>query len=622
MKENTMGGIFGRILHVDLTTGQTEVETLPRETYLKLLGGRALSAYYLLRELAPGVDPLGPENILVFAPGILQGTGLPGTGRHGIGGKSPLTGAVGSSESGGWWGHEFKRTGFDALVVKGRSPQPAYLWIKDGQAEIRPAGHLWGRKTAETERLIRQELGDDKVRVAQIGPGGENLVRYAAVMHDINRAAGRNGLGAVMGSKNLKAVAVRGGAGPEIADRQRLAKVAKWLGENYAEKAAWAVKFGTVIGVTSLNGQGALPTRAFRDASFEGGDKIGWQSLKDSILIGRDTCAVCPIKCKQVVEYEDPQGRRSIDPAYGGPEYETLAALGSNCGVDDLVAVSKASELCNAYGLDTISTGMVIAFVMECVEKGLLSAEETGGYLPWWGDAEALLEGIELIAAGQGFGQRMAQGSARLAAEIGPQAQALALTIKGQELPMHEPRFKAAMGLGYAVAPVGADHMMNIHDADYSFESGKLARLNSVFKTGPQKPGVLDEDKLSLFFHETNWAHFLDCALVCMFHPYSYEHVAEALSAVTGVEFSIHDLLAVGQRAQTLCRLFNQREGFTAADDVLPQRVMTPFEEGPLAGQAVGPEKLAWARSRYYEMMGWEPETGRPLERNLDDLGL
>ena len=620
MNENTMGGIYGKVLRVDLTAGRIETESLPREVYLKLMGGRALVAYYLLRELSPGADPLGPENLLIFAPGILQGTGLPGSGRHGIGAKSPLTGAVGSSESGGWWGHEFKKTGFDALVVTGRAAEPVYLWIKDGQVEIRPAGHLWGQKTADAQRMIREELDDKKIRVAQIGPGGEKMVRYASVMHDINRAAGRTGMGAVMGSKNLKAVAVRGSLKPRVVDRKTLTDLGKWLGRNYEAKVGWAVKFGTPIAVTSMGDRGGLPTRAFKDPMFEDRAQIGWQTLKDTILKDRDTCAVCPIRCKQVVEYQDPEGRMDIDPAYGGPEYETLAALGSNCGVGDLVAVSKGNELCGAYGIDTISTGMVISFVMDCVEQGLLTEDQTGGYLPRWGDGEAMLEGIELIASRKGFGEMMSQGVKRMADWIGPRAQELAIHVKGEELPMHEPRWKVGMGLGYAVAPVGADHMMNIHDADYSFESGKLARLNSVFETGPQDPGVLDENKLHLFFHETNWQHFLDCALMCMTHPYDYRQVASALTAVTGVEISVGDLMAVGERAQTLCRLFNYREGFTEADDRLPKRVMEAFKEGPLEGRAVGPEKYDWARHRFYEMMGWEAESGTPTPRRLDDL--
>ena len=619
----TLGGNHGKFLHVNLATGAIEVETPAEEIYRKLVGGRALVAYLLLRDLPQGVDPLGPENLLIFAPGILQGTSLPGVGRHGVGAKSPLTGGLGSSEVGGWWGYEFKRAGYDALIVHGRAADgPVYLWIKDGEVEIRPAGHLWGKETAETQAILHEELGDDKVKVAQIGQAGENLVRYSAIMNDINRAAGRNGMGAVMGSKNLKAIAVRGRKAPKVADRKRITEVSKWLGQNYEEKAAVYVKMGTPIGVMSLGQTGGLPTAAFQEAQFENREKISGQVMHETILTERDTCMVCPIKCKQVVEYDDPEGKYRVDPVYGGPEYETLAAFGSNCCVDDLGAVAKANERCAAYGLDTISTGAVIAFVMECVDRGLLTANDTDGYLPQWGDSTAMLEGVELIARREGYGDKMAQGVKHLAAEIGRGAEAFALHSKGQELPMHEPRLKAAMGLGYAVAPVGADHMMNIHDSFYASPTAHLERVNAVYNVGPLSPHELSEEKMNLFYHEVNWKHFLDCGVICMFYPYGYEHMAEALSGTTGLEYTIQDMLAVGERAQTLSRLFNYREGFTKEDDQLPRRVMKAFDKGPLAGVEISQESFDWALHRYYELMGWDRETGYPLPERLKTLGL
>ncbi|NOZ48893.1 MAG: aldehyde ferredoxin oxidoreductase family protein [Chloroflexi bacterium] len=615
------GGTHGKILHVDLTSGQLRIETPDDYIYRTLIGGRALIAYLLLRDLPPGTDPLGPENRLIFAPGILQGTHLPGSGRHGVGAKSPLTGALGSSEAGGWWGTEFKGTGFDALVIRGRAAQPVYLWIKDGEVEMRPAEHLWGKETAEVAALLHEELGDHKVRIAQIGIAGENQVRFAAIMHDINRAAGRNGLGAVMGSKNLKAVVVRGTQPPSVVDRKRIVTVARWLGQNYKVDAAWAVKMGTPAGVSSLGLISALPTRNFQHHAFPGREKISGELMHETILKGRDTCMVCPIACKQVVAHEDAD-EYSLAPVYGGPEYETLAALGSDCGVDNLLAVAKANERCAAYGLDTISAGATIAFVMECVDRGLLTADATGGYLPRWGDARAMLAGVELIARREGFGDKMAEGVARLAADIGNGAEAFALHVKGQELPMHEPRLKAAMGLGYAVAPVGADHMMNIHDTDFASPGYRLQRVNSVYKVGPLPPDDLGEEKMNLFYHEVNWMHALDCCLICMFHPYRYEHVAEALSGATGVEYSIEDVLAVGERAQTLSRLFNYRQGFTAADDRLPGRVMKAFNTGPLAGIEITPASFDWALHRFYELMGWDRETGTPLPERIEALGL
>lgn len=617
-----LGGTYGKILHVNLTTGDKWIETPAKEIYHRLVGGRALVAYLLLRDLPPGANPLGPENLLIFAPGILQGTNLPGSGRHAVGAKSPLTGGLASSEIGGWWGHEFKRTGYDVLVVHGRAGQPVYLWIENEQVEIRPATHLWGKDTGEVEPLIRAELGDDKIRVAQIGVAGESMVYFSSIMHDINRAAGRGGTGAVMGSKNLKAVAVRGTRKLEVADRKRVSEVSKWLGQNYREKAGWAIETGTPGGVIHLNTIGALPTRGFQDPQFTAPEKISGQLMHETILKERDTCMVCPISCKQVVEHDDPDGRYTLDPVYGGPEYETLSALGSNCGVDNLLAVAKANERCAAYGLDTISTGGTIAFVMECVQRGLLTATDTGGYLPQWGDPEAMLAGVELIARRQGFGNRMANGSAKLAAEIGNGAEAYAMHTRGLEVAMHEPRFKPSLLIGYATSPSGGDHITSVQDSDYAGPGDNINRVNAIYKVEPLARHDLSEKKLQLVYHEINWHHFLDCGVMCYFHPYFYEHMAEALSGATGLEYSIADVLAVGERANTLGRLFNYREGFTQADDKVPRRLMKAFETGPIAGEALSPEKFEWALRRYYELMGWDRETGYPLPERLNALGL
>jgi len=620
-----IGGTYGKLLHVDLTTGRIQVESLPDEVYRLLAGGRALVAYLLLRDLPQGADPLGPENLLIFAPGVMQGTNFPGAGRHGVGGKSPLTGVLGSSEVGGWWGHEFKRTGFDALVVSGRAASPVYLWIHDGEAEIRPAGGLWGLDTGPAQAAIRRELGD-RVRVAQIGPAGENGVRYAAIMHDVNRAAGRNGLGAVMGSKNLKAVAVRGTRNVPIADRKRVTAVARWLGENYRKEMAWATSptgRGTQDGLTGLAAVGGLPTRNFGVAVFEHPELLSGERNYEMFLKGRDTCHGCPVACKQVFQNEDEDPYRRLDPVYGGAEYEAMGAFGSSCGVEDNLAVLKANELANAYGLDAISTGMSIAFAMECFENGLLTTAETGGLEYRWGDGALLVRSVEMIAGRQGFGDFLAEGVARMAARIGPAAEPFNVTVRRQELPMHEPRLKPALGAGYAVAPVGADHQMNMHDTAYLRPAG-MRRVNSALAEPlpPLDRAALDENKSIVFYHELNWSHFLDCALICQFYCYDYAQMAEAMSGVTGVEYGIHDILAIGERAQALSRLLNLREGSGAEEDRLPRRVMTAFEAGPLAGSGIRDEDLAWCLRRFYERMGWDPETGEPARQRLEALGI
>jgi aldehyde:ferredoxin oxidoreductase len=619
-----IGGAHGRILHVDLTSGEFRVEQPPDDVYRLLVGGRALVAYFLLRDLAPGTPPLSPDNLLIFAPGLMQGTNFPGAGRHGVGGKSPLTGAIGSSEAGGWWGHEFKRAGFDALVIRGRALRPVYLWIKDGQYELRPAEHLWGLQTWPAEVAIRAELGDPRVRVAQIGPAGENQVLYAAIMHDVNRAAGRNGLGALMGSKNLKAVAVRGTLTLPLADRKPVTALSRWAGENYKTLAAWATTpgRGTQDSLKHWGFVGALPTANFSQPVFDEAPLLSGERNYAMFLKERDTCQACPITCKQVFEHESENPYQKLNPAYGGPEYEAMAALGPTCRVTDNLAVSKAAELCNANGLDVISTGAAIGFAMEAFERGLFTRADTGGLDFCWGDGDVLVRSVELIARRAGFGAVLAEGVARMAARLGDAAAEFNLTVKGQELPMHEPRLKQVLGLGYSVAPVGADHMMNVHDTDFMTDGDCLQRVNTALekKVGPLRPRDLNEDKLQVFFHEVCWMHFQDCAVNCHFYFYRYEHMAAALSAVTGVPFTLRDILAVGERAQTLARLFNYREGFSAADDRLPKRVLKAFASGPLAGIDIDAEALAWARRRYYQLMRWDPDTGVPSRESLAAL--
>lgn len=628
-----VGGTWGKILHVDVTNGSTWVETPPDEVYLRLIGGRGLVAYLLLKHTPAGVDALGPDNVLIFAPGVLQGTNLPSSGRHGVGAKSPLTGAIASAEAGGWWGHEFKRTGWDALVIHGRAPAPAYLVIKDGEVSLRPAEHLWGQDTAPVEAAIRAELGDPKVRVAQIGIAGENGVLYSAIMHDVNRAAGRNGLGAVMGSKNVKAVAVRGTQSVQQGNRQRIQPVTKWIGQEYKQSMEWAVTMGTPGSVAYHAKTSNLPVRNFQAPFFPDAKSIDGKTMAATIRKERDSCQACPVFCKQVVEYkgqpfpDEPllkttlTGKTSIDPVYGGPEYETLGAFGSACGVTDLIAVAKANELCAAWGLDTISTGMTIAYVMELVDRGLLAAEQTGGFLPTWGDGDAVLEAVDMIAHCRGFGARMGLGSKRISDWVGEGSDAYLVEVKGQELPMHDPRTKVGLGLGYAVAPVGADHMMNIHDGDYASPGGGLNRVRAVYPAEPMPVTALDEKKVELFYHEVNWTHFMDCAVVCAFYPYNYLHLAEAVSGATGQDYTPAEILRVGERAQHLCRLFNLREGLTAADDRLPKRIMQPFTDGPAAGVEISEANLLRARQQWYGLMGWSPE-GAPTPERLAELGL
>jgi aldehyde:ferredoxin oxidoreductase len=616
-------GYHGRILRVDLTSGKVWLDEHDEDFYRMLVGGRSVIAYYLLKETPRNLDALSPENLLIFAPGVLTGTPLPGSGRHAVGAKSPLTGGIASSEAGGWWGAELKRAGLDGLVISGRAKEPVYLSIINGEVKLHTAGHIWGKKTGDVQTLLRDELNEQRVRIAQIGIAGEKQVRFASIMHDVSRSAGRAGLGAVMGSKNLKAIAVRGKYGVGVADKEQVLEISKWLGDNYKALSGWRVDMGTPATVSILQHVGSLPTKNYKDGLFSEADAVSGETMHATVLKERDTCFTCPIRCKQVVEINESD--YTVDPLYGGPEYETLAAFGPNCCISDLKAICKANELCNAYGLDTISAGGTISFVMECFEKGILTADDTDGETFQFGDANSLLKAIELIIHRKGFGDRMAQGSAQLSKEIGKGSEDYSVTVKNLEAAFHDPRFKFGLGLGYAVAPMGADHMLNVHDTNFVDNGAGLTRLKALgdwIEPEPVPVNSLSEKKVEMFTYEVNWQHFMDCAVTCMFFPYQYFHLAQALSGAGGWEIDAREIIRIGKRANSLSRLFNMREGLTVEDDRLPKRFTIPYEEGPLKGIAPTQEELASARSKYYECMGWDSQSGLPMEEELLSLNI
>lgn len=614
-----MPGYQGKILRVDLTNGSIDVEEHDDAFYRRYWGGRGLVAYYLLKEVPKGIDPLGPENVLVFAAGPLTGVPFGGAGRNSVGAKSPLTGMFGDSEGGGYFGAELKRAGFDAVVVKGKAEEPVYIFIKDGFAEIRDASHLWGKVTVEVETLIKNELGDKNIRIAQCGPAGEKLVRYACVVNDLTHFCGRTGMGAVMGSKNLKAVAVRGSNPVPCADAEKVRELARWMAENCKILSPGLTDTGTAGGTLGLSLAGGLPTRNFREGSFEGAEKITGQTMRDTILVDRDTCFACPVRCKRVVAAESPY---KVDPQYGGPEYETVASLGSTVGVDDLVAVAKANELCNAYGLDTISTGVTIAFAMECFERGLIGPEVTGGLELRFGNKDAVLKLIELIKDRQGFGNDLAEGVKRLAEKIGKDAPRYAMHVRGQEIPMHEPRLKYALGIGYAVSPTGADHCHNFHDTGYEKDDSRsMMEAKSLGQLTPLPASDLSFEKIAAFWAITNLRHFNNVSVICQFVPWTVAQLEELVRAITGWNATASELLAAGERAATLARIFNIREGMKAEDEVLPLRFFEAFESGPLAGKAADPNVWHRAKLAAYRMAGWS-DFGVPTDECLARLGI
>jgi len=609
-------GFRGTILRVNLNKEKLSSETLKESFYRRHFGGRGLISYYLLSELEPRTDPLGPDNKLIFACGPVTGAPISGSGRNSVGAKSPLTGAYGEAEVGGFWGAELKQAGFDAIIVEGKASSPVYLWIHDQKVEIRDASRLWGLEIKKSQETIRSELSDNRVKVAQIGPGGEKMVRYASVVNDLNHVAGRCGMGAVMGSKNLKAVAVKGSTRVPVRKPKRLGKLAKWMATNVNNVAHALHTYGTGAEMDAMEETGNLPVRNFRDGDFPEVDQISAEAIKEHVRVGMGTCFACAIACKKEVKID---GSWTVKPEYGGPEYETLASLGSNCGVSDLRAVCKANELCQRYSIDTISTGVTISFAMECFEHGLLRKEDTGGMDLSFGNAESMVKMVELIGEKRGLGALLAEGTKRAAEHIGNGAEEFAVHVKGQEVPMHDPRLKRGEALGYAVSPTGADHVHNIHDTflypqlPKSYNSLGILEAVPIEDFGPKK--------VRLYKYVGEWRTLNNFLVMCLFTPWSVVQKVEIVRSVTGWNTSAFELMKVVERGNTLARIFNIREGFTEKDDWLPPRFFKPKTSGALSKTSVNPEELQKAKLTYYDMMGWT-EQGIPKQSALEELDI
>ena len=615
MAEKAPGGYAGKILRVNLSTNTTSVEEIDEEFCRKYIGGAGFVAYYLYKELKAGIDPLGPDNKLIFAPGPLTGVSIAGSDRNCVGAKSPLSGSIIKSEVGGFWATELKHAGFDGIIVDGKAKKPVYLWIQDGEVAIKDASHLWGKETKETLNIIREELDDKRIQVTMIGPGGENMVRFACIMNGLYDAAGRGGAGAVMGSKNLKAIAIRGHSRPKVASPEGVKELRDWLLSN---KQRWAgmAESGTGghgAGIEMATTSGNLSVNNFRDGVFPDAKEIDCELIK----VGMDGCVACPIRCKKIMESKAPY---AVDRAYGGPEYETEGALGTNCGISDITAVSRGNELCNAHSLDTISAGMTISFAMECFENGLLTTEDTGGIDLRFGNAEAMLKTIELIAKREGIGSLLAEGATRAAAKIGKEAEKFSMEVKGVGLPMHEPRLKHALGVGYMVNPHGADHCLNLHDTMLSVEGPGLERLRSTI--GILKPLSLDDYgplKVALLKANQLMGIIRDSLVLCSFVPYGQTQLADIITAVTGWDTSPMEQSRIAERILTMFRLINIREGLTTEDDKLPERFFQP-KSGALADKPLDRKKMEEAKSYYYTLMGWDAKTGVPLKGKVEEL--
>jgi len=616
-------GYHGKILHVDLSTSTLKVETPDERFYRMYLGGSAMGTYYLLQHTPPNVDPLGPENTLSLMVGVVTGAPFSGQSRVAATAKSPVTGLIGDSQGGGFWPAELKASGFDGIVIHGKADHPQYLWIHDGEAQLRDAAALWGQFTAEVEDTIWAELEDDRIQVLQCGPAAEKGVLFGTLINGSRRANGRTGMGTVMASKNLKAVAVRGHRRPEAANPEAVNALARWGAENLEGSDVEGMgKLGTAEGLLPLNEEGGLPTRNWSSGVFEGAEAISGERMAETVLKKRDTCFGCVVRCKRVVEITE--GPFRADPRYGGPEYETLAAMGSYCGVSDLAAICRANQLCNMYGIDTITCGATIAWAMDCFEQELLSEDDTDGIDLRFGNADALVQMTEKIGKREGFGRVLGEGSVRAAQRLGV-GENLTVAVKNHEFPAHMPQHKRSLALIYSVNPFGADHQSHEHDPFY--ETGYADRMAQLSLMDPQPQDNLNAEKVRYALYTQYFYSVTDSVCVCQFvfgpsfQLYGPNQLVDAVRAVTGWDFSMWELMKVGERRLNLMRAFNAREGVGKQADTKPAKLLAPLQGGPTDGVIVTDDELEQAKTLYYQMAGWD-ENGQPTRAKLEELGL
>ena len=619
-----MQGFAGKILRVDLSTGSITTDQPDESFYRTYLGGAGFVSYYLLKEIPQGVDALSPENKLVFAIGPMTGLAMPGATRSCIGAKSPLTDGYAKSEAGGFVPMDLKRAGYDALIVEGKAEKPVYLLVTEDKVELRDASHIWGKTVLETQDIIAADTGLKNIHTAAIGPAGENLVRFACVMNDLKDAHGRGGIGAVMGSKNLKAIAAFGRRNPDVADPARIRELALFMNKNFYNlslfsKALHDVGTGEHGTMLAGNEVGNLPSHNFDVNYFEGIANITANAVLDTYGVGMEGCAACGVRCKKVVELEEPW---AVNRRNGGPEYESLGALGSTCGVDDLAAVCKANELANLYSMDTISLGVSIAFGMECFEKGVLTLEDTDGVELRFGNADAMLKMVEMIAHRQGVGDVLAEGSRKAAAKIGKGSEDFAMHVKGVEIPMHDPRVKQGLGMVYSVEAHGADHCAGMHDTLFTQESPGFEHIRGMGAIHPLPADDLSADKVANEKAVHIWSLFRDSLVCCQMLPWSINQQVEIVRAATGWSYTTYEALKLGERIATLGRAFNLREGITAEQDTLPKRMFKPTRAGALRSGGIDQEKMRAAIHTFYGMMGWDEQTGVPTPTKLAELGI
>ena len=636
--------IAGKILHVDLSEEKIWTEPVPEEWIRKFIGSRGINAKILWDTMKPGIDPLSPENTLIFGTGTLSGTFAPTSGRTTVTCKSPTTHLYLKTNVGGHWGTELKFAGYDYLVVHGAAKEPVYLWIEDGQVEIRDARHLWGKDVRETTNLLHKEVGDPATQVAVIGQGGENLVFFAAIMVSVYNAAARGGAGAVMGSKKLKAVAVRGHGSVKVSDAKEFYRSCHVAIKNSYEDATakFAHLYGTAGSVPMVNEARAFPAYNFRRGYIEGAEKIGGPYLAESKYLKRRLgCNACIFCCHRYCEIQEGKYAGCYT---GGPEYETISALGAGCGSIDLEVVIKANELCNIYGLDTISAGNLIQWAMEGYEKKIFTEEQLEGLRLEWGNGDAIVEMVRRIAHRQGLGNILADGVKRAAQKIGRGSEQWAIQAKGLEQSRVETRAAFGYALAFAVNPRGPDHLHSETIAEFGTRPGGRRLIKKI--TGDEKyanPRLIEKRADIVRWHEDCFAATDSLGLCAFINTSRFgvdpQQMADMLSAAIGKRVTEEELMQAGRRILTLEKCFNVREGATRADDVLPWRLMNEPLESLARGQDVmkavegktdaedfipinSPAMLNHMLDEYYALHDWDKQTSWPYRDTLEKLDL
>lgn len=631
-------GYNGKIARINLTTGNITVEEPDYVFYRTYMGGRGIISHFLIKEVPKEVDPLSPENKFIVATSVVTGVPLAGFSRHSVGAKSPLTGFFGESQAGGYFGVEIKKAGYDALIIEGKANKPSFIWIKDGEIEIKDATQMWGLDTGDAQDLICEEVGEKKARALMIGKAGENMVRFAGVASDLAHYHGRTGMGAVMGSKNLKGIVCKGSKSLEFADRDKIKEIAIEFAKNFKNNVdnATHVRSGTSEYYWNAN-HAALPTRNFKEGHFEGIDDYTVDDYKERFKVGSEGCFACPVKCKTVLENKE-EGYYNIQKRYGGPEFETLGMFGSVCGIADLMGPAKGHEICNRYGMDTVSCGATIAWAMECYENGLITKEDTDGIELKFGNMEAMFQMVEKIANREGFGNILAEGSKKASEIIGKGSIKYSMSVKGQEFAVAEPRAKFGMALQYAISPTGADHLQAEHDGAFDpnltgYSHGAddpLGMMKHLFPMGllqPVKSLYIGPEKVRLVTYLQYYWSMFDTLELCIFpfqpvRTFSIDAIVQTVKAVTGWDTSLFELLKAGERGTTMARSFNVISGATPLDDKVPERLHEKLIGGPLAGSKIEKKDMEEATEIYYEMMGWDGKTGIPTRGKLHELNV